>query len=235
MKATFDHTEKLTPTITTFWFRPEKPMSFTAGQFTELTLPHDNADDRGNMRWFTLSSAPGGELVSITTRFAGADKTSSFKRALFALQPGAEVDMHEAMGDFVLPLDESTPLVWVAGGIGLTPMHSMAAWLAAQGKRRDIRMVLGVRTEEDAIFLDTFEQAGIKPIVIVGEPSDNWHGERGPLSAEVVLRLAKPADDALIYLSGPEPMLEALEKDFVDHGIAKSRLVTDFFPGYTSF
>src|SRR5579862_735458 len=117
MKVRLDHTNQEAANITTFWFKPLQQLTYTAGQYIELTLPHDRPDDRGIKRWFTLSSAPGGDLVSITTKFAG-EKSSTFKRSLFGLSPGAELHMSEASGDFVLPKDSSIPLVLVAGGIG---------------------------------------------------------------------------------------------------------------------
>ena len=232
MKAIFDHSEDEAANIKTFWFKPERRMDYTAGQYTELTIKHDNPDDRGQKRWFTLSSAPGQDLVSITTKYAGDDKSSTFKKALFSLQSGAEVDMAEAMGDFVMPKDASIPLVFVAGGIGLTPFHSMFEWLADRGEHRNITFIYGVRSEDEIIFQPTFERAGIHATIVVSEPSDAWGGERGRLTAEMILGLSQPADNALIYMSGPEPMIEALEKDMQDHRVDKRRLVGDFFPGY---
>ena len=234
MNITLHHIDQEASNIKTFWFKPEKPITYTAGQYIELTLRHDNPDDRGEKHWFTLSSVPGHELVSITTKYAGDDASSTFKKALFRLEPGAELQMSEPSGDFVLPKDPSIPLVFVAGGIGLTPFHSMFEWLADTGEKRLITFIYGVRNEEEIIFQQTFERAGIHATIVVGEPSDTWGGERGRLSAELVLGLAKPSERALIYLSGPEPMIEALEKDFKDHGTKAEQLVTDFFPGYTA-
>lgn len=208
-------------------------MQYTAGQFTELTLTHDNPDDRGIKRWFTISSSPTDEHMSITTKFAG-DKSSSFKQALFALEPGTEVELADAMGDFVLPKLVQTPLIFVAGGIGLTPFHSMFEWLIATGEQRDIRFLYAVNSEDDIIFQDTFDKAGIHATIIVGNPSEAWGGLRGRLDAETILGLEKPSDDALVYLSGPEPMIEALEADLQKHGVDKRQLVGDFFPGYQS-
>jgi ferredoxin-NADP reductase len=233
MKALFDHSEDITNDIRSFWFKPEQPLNYTAGQYTEITLPHTDPDDRGVKRWFTLSAGPGGELLSITTRRAH-EQGSTFKKALWVMQPGTEVDLAEAMGDFVLPKLAQTPLIFVAGGIGITPFHSIAEWLAKTKEERPIRLLHAVRTEDDIIFQDVFEAAGINETVIVSEPSASWGGERGRLDAETILGLEKPTDDTLIYLSGPEPMLEALEKDLAGHGVAKRQLVTDFFPGYTS-
>lgn len=209
-------------------------MDYTAGQYTELTLKHDNPDERGIKHWFTLSSAPGHELVSITTKYAGDDKSSTFKKTLFHLEPGTEVNLAEAMGDFVMPKDASIPLVFVAGGIGLTPFHSMFEWLADHNEHRNITFIYGVRNEDEIIFQPTFQRAGIHATIVVSEPSDSWGGERGRLTAEMILGLAPPTDETLVYMSGPEPMVEALEKDMQDHGVDKRQLVGDFFPGYTA-
>jgi ferredoxin-NADP reductase len=232
MKVTFDHTRDEAANITTFFFRPEKPVHYTAGQYTELTLPHKNPDIRGTKHWFTLSSAPGGPFLTITTKFA--DKSSSFKKALRVLKPGTEVHMAEPMGDFVLPKLIQTPLVFVAGGIGLTPFHSMLEWLTTTGESRPIKLLYAVRSEDEIIFLETFRKAGVEPTIVVSEPSPAWGGERGHLSAQLILGLEKPSEDALIYLSGPEPMVEALEKDLRKAGLRQDRLVGDFFPNYTA-
>ena len=58
MQVTFEHSRAEAETIRTFYFRPVTPVQYTAGQFIELTLPHERPDKRGMKRWFTLSSAP---------------------------------------------------------------------------------------------------------------------------------------------------------------------------------
>lgn len=234
MKAILEQTQRETDTICTFWFRPEKPVRYTAGQFIELTLKHENPDDRGEKRWFTLSSPPGRDLVSITTHFAGDDHSSSFKKALFGLKPGAELAISEPMGDFVLPKDTSTPLIFVAGGIGLTPFHSMFLHLAEMHEQRNIQFLYSVHSEEDIIFQEAFEAADVHATIIVENPSDAWGGERGRITPEMILGLTEPSSESLIYVSGPEPMIEALAHGLHVAGIPKRRLVTDFFPGYTT-
>jgi ferredoxin-NADP reductase len=232
MKAIFRKREQLTNAISTFWFEPARPLRFTAGQFNELTLKHASPHDRGVKRWFTISSSPTDDLVGITTKFAG-EASSSFKKALFDLAPTTEVQLAEAMGDFVLPKLTQQPLIFVAGGIGLTPFHSMFEWLAATGETRDIKFLYAVSSEDDIIFQDTFDKANVHATIIVGNPSEAWGGLRGRLDAQTILGLEKPTDDTLIYLSGPEQMIEALEADLQKHGVDKRQLVGDFFPGYT--
>ena len=230
MRVKLDHTRQEAENITTFFFRPEKPVHYTAGQFIELTVPHSHPDERGQKHWFTLSSSPTDELLSITTKFAG-DTSSSFKKHLFKLAPGAELKMSDPMGDFVLPKLVQTPLIFVAGGIGLTPFHSIFEWLAATKEQRDIKFIYGVRNEDEIIFQETFDKLGIKPTIVVSDPSPAWGGERGRITSELILGLGKPTEDALIYVSGPEPMVESLEKDLKDAGYGK-QFVGDYFPNY---
>ena len=232
MKVVFDHVRDEAANIRTFYFKPEQPLHYTAGQYTELTIPHLHPDRRGIKRWFTLSSSPTDELLSITTKFA-AEKGSSFKRALHKLQPGTELHMAMPMGDFVLPKLIQTPLVFVAGGIGITPFHSILGWLATTHEARPIKLLYGVRTEDEIIFQDTFDKAGQHATIVVSQPEPAWGGERGHLSAELILGLEKPSDDTLVYVSGPEPMVQALARDLHKAGLAKNQIVSDEFPNYT--
>lgn len=233
MKVTFDHAQEEAANITTFYFKPESSVNYTAGQYVKLTLPHFNPDERGDHRWFTLSSSPNESLVSITTKFTD-EKGSSFKNALRSIVVGTELNMSDPMGDFVLPKLLQTPLIFVAGGIGITPFHSMLTWLTENKEVRPIKFIYGVRTEDEIVFLETFKKASQHATIVVAEPSAEWGGERGNLSAELILGLEHPTDDTLIYISGPEPMVESLQKDLIKAGIKKSQLVGDFFPNYTT-
>jgi ferredoxin-NADP reductase len=232
MKAVLDHTFNEADNIRTFFFKPERPLDYTAGQYAVWTLKHPRPDDRGTTRWFTLSSSPDDEFVTITTKYAGDADTSSFKRSLFALKPGDEVLVSDPMGDFVLPKLVQTPLVFVAGGIGITPFHSIATWLTQHEENRPIKFLYGVRNEDEIVFQETFERAGLHQTIVVSEPAAAWGGERGRLSAELILGLEKPDANTLVYLSGPEPMVQALAKDLHKAGLPKNQIVSDEFPNY---
>lgn len=231
MRATFDHSQDEASHITTFFFKPERPLRYTAGQYIELTLAHAQPDKRGAKRWFTLSSAPGQDLVSITTKFA-VTGGSTFKNALHDLIPGTEVLMSDPMGDFVLPKLIQTPLIFVAGGIGVTPFHSMLSWLVDTGEKRPIKFVYGVKTEDEIAFQPTFDKADQHVTIVVSDPTSAWGGQRGELNAELILGLEKPSPDTLMYLSGPEPMIESLQNDLRRRDIADDHIIGDFFPGY---
>lgn len=234
MKVTFDHKEEVASNIYSLWFRPEKPVRYTAGQFTEIRLPIENSDERGDKRWFTLSSSPSEELLSITTRL-DPERPSAFKQELFSLEPGTELNFAEPMGDFVLPQKKDIPLVFIAGGIGVTPMRSMIKWLVDSGEQRDIRLFYAANTLEDVAFRDLFENAPIQFEMILSNPPADWAGRSGRLSSDVILGLPGVKENALVYVSGPEPMVETFYKELQAKGIAEHRLVMDYFPGYQTY
>lgn len=235
MHVKLDHIEDIASSIKTFWFKPEKPVHYTAGQFTELFLPHEGADDRGIKRYFTLSSSPSEPLLSITTKHA-AENGSTFKNTLFGLRPGTELVMAEPMGDFVLPKDTTIPLVFVAGGIGVTPMRSMTKWMLDTGESRIVHLLHAANSPSELAFYDLFKQKyGGNFIPVVKEADNNWEGEVGSLTPERVKDLIGSDARTLVYLSGPEPMLEAFAAELKQSGVDDHRIVTDYFPGYTKF
>lgn len=221
MNAILDHVQDEAPNIRTFFFKSERPLRYVAGQFIEMTVAHDNVDERGTKHWFTLSSAPGRELVSITTKHA--DKPSTFKQTLWALKPGESVDISEPMGDFVLPKDPAAPLVFVAGGIGITPYHSIVSWLIDQKQTRQIQFLYSVHEASEVIFQDTFNQDFIEIQTFLGEPN---------LTADRIVKLVGGIDNKQVYISGPEPMTEAIVDQFNALGLTQDQLITDYFPGY---
>jgi ferredoxin-NADP reductase len=231
MKVLFNHSQQEAEDIYTYYFDPQHHVQYTAGQFIELTIPHNNPDDRGIKRWFTLSSSPTQPLLSITTQMSVANG-STYKKALQQLAPGVEVAMNEPMGDFVLPKIIQTPLIFVAGGIGITPFHSIFSWLYETNEHRSIKFVYAIESEDEIIFQPLLDKANIHATIIVQHPSSAWGGERGDVNAEMVLGLEKPTDDTLIYISGPENIVERLAIQLKKLNIHKRQIVTDFFPGY---
>jgi glycine betaine catabolism B len=230
MHAVLDHREDVAHNITSFWFRIEKPWHHIPGQFTELRLSHNTPDERGDKRWFTISSSPTEPLVSFTTKFS--PETSSYKRALWQLTPGSQVILAEPMGDFVLPLQQDRRIVFVAGGIGVTPYRRMIKWLLDTHQARTISLIYAVTTLDELAFINVFEQYGIHPSIVVSRPDNRWRGETGLLSAQRIVAMGTYRTGDLIYLSGPEPMVEKLTKDLQAQGISSADIISDYFPGY---
>lgn len=231
MQVRFDHKSEIAPGIFSLYFEPLEPHKHTAGQFVEINLRHDNPDSRGIRRWFTLSSAPEDTLMSITTRFAGKN-SSSFKRAFLSLAPDTVLSFSPPEGDFVLPRDSQIKLIFAVGGIGVTPAHSMIAHLLATDEQRDVQILYGVNSRSDAIFLDTFDNYGADVELVLSNPPKNWGGASGQITAQGVIDVIPANKPYCVYLSGPEPMVEKLDRDLRSHGVPRKCIKTDFFPGY---
>ncbi len=232
MRATLKQIENVAKDIKTFWFKPEKPIDYTAGQYVEVSLPHENADQRGQKHWFTLSSSPTEALIGITTKQT-TELSSSFKRTLFNLSLGTNISISAAMGDFVLPKDPSIPLAFIAGGIGVTPMRSMLKWLADKHQQRDIRMIYGAKSLDQIAFHDLLRQHTAQLDIVLSEPPTKWSGLTGNITSGLVLEcLSTSHDQTIFYISGPEPLVEKLQTNLLNAGIGQSKLVLDFFPGY---
>lgn len=231
MNIYFDHYRHDTEDIITLFFNGSPLPFYTAGQFIELNLPHQNPDQRGIRRYFTLSSSPDEKQLAFTTKLS-KDHQSTYKQALVQLQNGQQFSISQPMGDFVLPKSLLTPLIFVAGGIGITPFISMTKWMTNNNEQRSIRMIHAISTEDDIIFQDVFDKASQHITIIVSNPSASWGGERGRISPELIIGLEKPTVDSLFFLSGPEPMIEVLSDGLHKAGIQKKQIVNDFFPGY---
>ncbi len=235
MNVVFEHKELLARNIYTFWFKPVKPVDYVAGQFIEMYLPHEGHDDRGQKRWFTLSSSPTDKRISITTKFADEDG-STFKEHLRALKHGTELKLADPRGDVVLQKDATIPLVFVAGGMGITPIHSILKYLHDTGQKRDIQLIYISEHFDQMPFRDLFATYDIDYVAIPKYASIGWKGRTGSVTVTDILEIAgDDKDKKMFYVSGPEPLAEALTKELEQHGVDKHRVVTDYFPGYKSF
>lgn len=231
MRIVLDHTQDVAANIRSFWFRPEKKMDYLAGQFIELFLPHEGQDERGIKRNFSLSSSPTEELICITLKRA-VGRSSTFKQMLFGLEMGTTLTMIEPTGDFVLPKDPRIPLVFVAGGIGITPVRGIVKWLSDTKEKRRVHIIYGARTLEEVAFRDIFVGYGAKLDIIISEQSGDWSGRAGSITTDLILDLTGKVPDPLFYISGPESLVESLEDGLHASGITGDRLVLDFFSGY---
>src|SRR5260370_1410080 len=118
----------------------------------EFTLAHPHSDSRGNRRYFTLASSPTENLVHLGIRFY--DQGSSFKQAMFQMNGKTQFVAAQIAGDFTLPTDPSQKLVFIAGGIGITPFRSMLKYLLDTHQRRDIVMFYANRRVDEIVYKD---------------------------------------------------------------------------------
>jgi len=221
MKVWFERREELAPNIWEYHFKPERPVDFMPGQYADFHLLQPLGDPRGQSRVFSFTSLPSDPTVSFVVKFV--HPLSPYKQALQTLQPGDELRLDDAMGDLVLPKSPETPLVFIAGGIGLASFVSMFKQLLQTREERNIFLFYALRSRTEHIYrsvTDTY------PLALNSKTIAPHR-----LTADEIKDAVPP--DALHYLSGSQAFVEGLRTDLLALGIPHDQVIFDYFDGYT--
>lgn len=220
-----------------FIFEADKKIDYQAGQYMEWTLQHNGADSRGNRRYFTLASSPTEGEITLGTKFY--PNPSSFKKALLSLQAGEKVAASQLAGEFTLPKDSNKGLVFLAGGIGITPFRSMVKYLLDTNQKRDTVLFYSNKGIKDIAYKDIFDEVekrlGIKVVYVLSDTNTapkNWPGKIGLIDERMIKNEVKDFKDRTYYISGPHSMVDAYRKTLTKMSIPESQIRADFFPGY---
>lgn len=193
-------------------------LTWLAGQNQAFILPQAGSEEADNLRWFTIASAPSEGVVQVSTRISD----SRYKQTLDRLQPGDTVSVRELGGDFTWE-DSTTPVVLVAGGIGVTPFRSILVERDALGKPLNA-VLLYFNRDTQIAFRDELQQLAARhPELDVRYLIDKV------ISADLILDEEPRAAHLPVYLSGPEPMVESVGNELKRRG---ADLRQDWFPGY---
>ena len=218
-----------------FIFSADKNLKFKPGQYLEWTLGHPSTllrggikmDNRGMRRYFTIASSPTENEIIMGVKFY--DKPSTYKQSLIGLKKDGIVVASQLAGDFTLPEDKSKKLVFIAGGIGITPFRSMIKYLTDKNEKRDIVIFYSNKTAGDIAYKDIFDEAekklGIKTIYHLTD-------EKGFLNHKIIEQYVPDFKERMFYISGPRSMILTFQKALKEAGIHKSHIKTDFFPGF---
>ncbi|HEY4486567.1 MAG TPA: FAD-dependent oxidoreductase [Candidatus Paceibacterota bacterium] len=224
MRLTLVEKKKEAGNAVSFVWESEIPVSWSAGQFLHYTLPHEKSDDRSTRRWFTISSAPHEGHIMFTTRFA--EQGSSFKHALQDLSIGGVIGAEGPEGEFVVD-DPNRDMVFIAGGIGITPYRSILADLDHRGLPINVTLLYANR-DSDFIFKEELEALAEKhPTFTI-----HYFVEPNRIDESEIRENISDMAKAFVYLSGPEPMAEAFEEMLLQIGISDTHIKRDYFPGY---
>jgi len=225
MKVTLIEKIRETQDIYSFIFKPEKQVTWEAGQHIFLKIPHPNPDNRGIIRHFTISSAPFEKNISITSRF-DIEKGSSFKKALLKLKTGSAVEAFNLRGNFTIK-DLKAKYVFIAGGIGITPYRSILLDLINKDRSPDIVLLYCCKAE-GIIFKDILDEMEDKykwlKIHYIIEPK--------LISGEIIKNKVPDFKERIFYISGPLIMVKIVEEILSKLNIGKSSILKDYFPGY---
>ena len=223
IKSTMRLKEKvqISPRVFDFIFLPDKRFDFIPGQYMEFTLKHTKEDLRGNRRSFTIASSPTEAEIHLGVKFY--EPSSSFKHTLQAMQPGDRIDAGQLSGNFLLPADAHKKLVFIAGGVGITPFRSMVKYLTDTKEQRDITLFYNVNKEEELAYAEVFKAyPGLQYIPVVG----------AKVSARVLSSNVDTNSDCLYYISGPNGLVELYRRMLRHSGVPATHIITDYFSGY---
>jgi ferredoxin-NADP reductase/Na+-translocating ferredoxin:NAD+ oxidoreductase RnfD subunit len=227
---------RISSDIVDFVFKPSQRPAFEPGQYMEFTLAHPKPDSRGNRRYFTLASSPTEDSLHLGVRFYA--NSSSFKRTLYRIDGRTKIIAGQIAGDFTLPRDPRQKLVFIAGGIGITPFRSMLKYLLDKNQRRDIALFYANKTADEIAYKDILSEAqtklGIKVFYTLTNTQvipRNWRGLVGRIDERMIQQAVPDYQERTFYLSGPLDMVRAYEHILKNMGVKRDQIKTDFFPG----
>ncbi len=221
--------------IVDFVFKPSQKLAFQPGQYMEFTLAHPQTDSRGNRRYFTLASSPTENDILLGIRFY--ERSSSFKKALYKVNNRTQLIAAQIGGDFTLPANPEQKLVFLAGGIGITPFRSMVKYLLDTQERRDIILIYVNKTADEIVYTDVFNAAaklGIKTCYTLTDATAlprNWQGFVGRIDEPMLLKTVPDYQERTYYISGPPEMVKASTRVLKVMGVPNTQIKKDFFPG----
>lgn len=211
------HRRTETADIESFFFEPEAPITWLAGQSLKLEVPtvYGPSEHR-----FSIASAPSEKHVMVTTRLSG----SIYKTGLASLKAGDAVRGGAVEGDFVWQNQSEEPVVLIAAGIGITPFRSILTERHLNQQPTNATLIIGVRGDQPIYHaeLNQLQQnnPGLNIIYRLGERLDI-----GFVSQHL------PTTNGLLYLSGPSAMVDELSLQLAGHGIAPEKIRHDWFAG----
>lgn len=227
---------KIAPDIYDFVFTSNRRFAYAPGQYMEWTLGHQDTDSRGNRRYFTLASSPAENNIRMGVKFYA--KSSTYKKALLAMNKGDEIIAAQVAGDFTLPRDRRQKCVFIAGGVGVTPFRSMIQYLLDHHQKRSITLFYANRWANEIVYKDVFDRAeqelGIHTIYTITDQTTvplEWQGNIGRIDAQLIQRVVPDYQQCLFYISGPKSMIDGYKETLRQMHVPASQIKTDFFAG----
>lgn len=219
MKLRFLRRKEVARETMTFYFVKPAGFKFLAGQFLEWTV-------EGNTHPLTLSSAPFEKDLSFTTRL----RDTPFKNFIKTMPVGTFVDVVGPEGDFVLPKvyppAGGRPLVFLAGGIGITPFRSMILQSLHDKLPQEIYLFYSNHSLEETAFLE--ELTGLAK----ENPQFHFISVVTRIDESLIKKFLPDFTKAIFYAAGPPAMVKAMRDFLLKAGVKPENLKLDMFSGY---
>lgn len=185
-------------------------LRFRPGQFGWLTVYGSPFKITAHPFSFSSSAAAADGHVEMSIRELG-----DFTGDIGKVSVGRRVYIDGPYGAFTIghPADMH---VLIAGGVGITPMMSIIRTLADQGDKRPVMLLYGSKNWDMITFREELEaieaRLDLTVVHVLENPPDDWTGERGFITADVLRRhLPPPYADHEYFICGPDVMMDAIE------------------------
>jgi len=188
------------------------------GQFVWLTLW--NTPFNITEHPFTISSSSEqSKAIDLTIKNLG-----DFSSTIGSVKPGQRAYLDGPYGAFTIDLHPANTYVFIAGGVGITPMMGMLRTMADRGDQRQAILLYGNPTLEAATFYDEIEslkaKLNLKVVHVLENPPEDWQGERGFITEEIIRRhVPGNLAEHEYFICGPNPMMDAVEQALADLGV----------------
>jgi ferredoxin-NADP reductase/ferredoxin len=234
-RLTLAEAENVTHNVKTFRFQAphggQIPFDYLPGQF--LTL-HVAPRDVPTKRSYTIASTPTWrDRIEITVKREDRGLVSRWLHD--ELKIGDEVEIEAPNGTFCFTGKEAGSIVLIGGGVGITPMMSVARYLTETNWPGKVYLILGFQAPRDFIFRREiaeleFRNANLSVTVAMSRPADEpWSGAVGHIDAVLLASAVPDLATQRAHICGPPPMMGAVKAALVGLGVPESRIKTEAF------
>ena len=210
-------------------------VAFTPGQYFFVTLPHAGyQDSKGLRRHITVVTSPNERGV---LGFATRMRDSAFKRSLSEVPVGTEVEVEPPKGSFGLPEDTTRPLVFVAGGIGITVFRSMLRFIREEGLPYRVTLIYANRDRESTAFLDELQELEQENrdlrLILTMTQDPGWQGETRRIDSQFFRDyLEGDLNESTFLVAGPPAMVEGVQDALAEAGVDEENVIAERYSGY---
>jgi ferredoxin-NADP reductase len=210
-------------------------VEFEPGQYFFVTLPDvGHQDEKGLRRHITVVTSPNERgVLGLCTRL----RDTAFKRSLAELPVGTEVEVEQPQGDFGLPDDTARPLVFVAGGIGITVFRSMLRYIREERLPYRVTLIYSNRDRESTAFLDELRELEHElpdfRLILTMTQDPGWDGETRKVDVQFVTdHLDENLDQYTFLVAGPPAMTKSVQKSLDEAGVDEENVIAERYSGY---
>ncbi|MFT3850913.1 MAG: phenol 2-monooxygenase domain-containing protein [Propionivibrio sp.] len=223
--------EALTPTVRGIWLKLDRPVRFQAGQYINLEV----AALGGQSRAFSLANPPGAaDVVELNVRIVPGGQVTTWLHE--SLKVGDTLKLSGPYGRFFVKKSANVPLIFMAGGSGLSSPKSMIDDLLAEGCALPITLVYGQRSRAELYYDAEFRELAAKhanftyvPALSSEPDGSDWSGARGFVHEAARAHFTNDFRGHKAYLCGPPAMIEACISTLMQGRLFERDIYTEKF------